>query len=90
MKNDVTISSLTKPLVAFVKRFHTILFFLAVSGGLFVAILMLLSIITLSSSTAPSSDNAVSGSFDDQTIKLLEDGTGPGATPKGRASPFVE
>lgn len=90
MKNNLTVSGLLKPLIAFVRRFRTMLFFLAVSGGLFAAILVLLSIITLPSSTATSSNNDVSGSFDEKTIQLLEKDTNSEATPKGRASPFVE
>lgn len=90
MKNELTPDSLIRPIVGFVRRFHTILFFLVVSGGLFAAILMLLSIISLSSLPAATADNAVSGSFDEETIQQLESGTNGAVTPKGRASPFVE
>lgn len=91
MKKDTSLSAVFKPVVVFIKRFHTILFFLVVSGGLFTAILILLSIVNLSASTAPTSNNAVSGSFDEQTIQMIEkDTNNPGAEPKGRLSPFVE
>ncbi len=90
MKNSITLSGLTQPVIGFVKRFHTLIFFLVVSSGLFAAIMMLVSIINLSSSTAPSSNNAVSGTFDEQTIQQLENDNNTEATPKGRVSPFVE
>jgi len=90
MKNDVKISNLTAPILVFFRRFHTLLFFLAVSGGLFVAIMMLLSIINLSSSTAASSDNAINGSFDEDTIRRLRLDSSKVITPGSRQSPFVE
>jgi len=90
MKNEVTVDGIIRPIIGFFRRFHTILFFLVVSGGLFAAILMLLSIISVASGQANSADNAVSGSFDEETIRQLENGSSAKTTPKGRASPFVE
>ncbi len=90
MKSDINLSGITKGFGAFFKRFHVILFFLVVSGSLFVAIAMLLSIISLSSTTAPSSDQAVNGAFDEATINRLKSDESAQATPSGRQSPFVE
>ncbi|MES2876520.1 MAG: hypothetical protein V4678_03565 [Patescibacteria group bacterium] len=90
MKNTLNTSDISRSFGDFIRRFHIILFFLVVSGGLFVAILMLLSIIALSSSTATSSDQTINGSFDDATIQRLEQDVGKETTPNGRSSPFVE
>lgn len=90
MKNNITLSGLTKPLSQFLRRFHTLLFFLLVSGGLFVAILALMSIIETSSKVASNSDNAISGQFDQTTIQQLKQKSTP-ATPQGdRSNPFAE
>ena len=90
MKNDINIAGVVTSFGSFVRRFHTIIFFLIVSGGLFVAIIMLLSIIELSSSTASSSDQSVSSSFDEDTITRLKRGSVAQDPPQGRTNPFVE
>lgn len=91
MKKSMNISDAARMVGAFFRRFHTLLFFLAVSGGLFAAIVMLLGIINLSSSTATSSDQTVDGTFDEATIQRIDQKTTvPPATPGTRSSPFVE
>lgn len=90
MKNNIKLSVIFEGFGIFVRRFHTLLFFLIVSGGLFVAILMLLSIISVSSSAAGSSDQAINGSFDEETIQRLERNTTEQVGPGSRPSPFVE
>lgn len=90
MKSDISLAKIVHALGTFVKRYHTILFFLGVSGGLFTAIVMLLAIISLSSSTATSSDNAINGTFDEATIQRIEQDSSQPATPGSRKSPFVE
>ena len=90
MKGNVDLSVLLRGFSGFMRRFHTLLFFLIVSGGLFVAILMLLNIINLSSSTAESSDQTINGTFDEPTIQRLEQDATVPITPGGRVSPFVE
>ena len=89
MKN-LNIADLLKPFVKFIRRFHTILFFLLVSGSLFAAIIVLMSIISLSSSTSAVSDQAVNGSFDEATIDRIKNKSGSAAQPGSRSSPFVE
>ena len=84
------LSDLFKLLAAFLHRFHTILFFLVVSGGLFVAIMTLISIVNMSSDSASTSDNAVNGSFDEDTIKRVQQDATTTPQPGSRASPFVE
>lgn len=90
MKNNIDLSNVFEGFGLFVRRFHTILFFLIVSGGLFVAILMLLSIISISSSSTGTSDQAIDGVFDEETIQRLERSTTEQVGPGSRPSPFVE
>jgi hypothetical protein len=67
-----------------------LLFFLVVSGGLFVAIMVLISIINISSGTASSSDNAIKGTFDEETIQRIQQDSSTTAKPGNRPSPFTE
>jgi hypothetical protein len=90
MKNDQSISALFAPIAGFLKRFHTLLFFLIVSGSLFLAIVSLLDIIEVSSSTSTSSDQAINGNFDKETIQKIKDGGSINVTPGKRTSPFSE
>ena len=88
--DNLSVSALFRPLISFVRRFHTLLFFLAVSSSLAIAILVLISIVSLSSLVAPTSDQAVNGIFDKDTIDRIEAGTTPNTQPTGRPSPFIE
>lgn len=92
MKNDISITELTKPLVKFLKRFHTIIFFLIVSAGLFTAIVILLPITSLTSKESQTTGQTVDGSFDQATIDRLRKGNSSTSTytPGPRKSPFVE
>jgi hypothetical protein len=90
MKSSMSLTDLTRLINGFFRRFHTLLFFLAVSGGLFAAIVMLLGIINLSSSVATSSDQTVDGTFDEATIQRINQDSVQPATPGTRSSPFVE
>jgi len=90
MNSSVSISSMFSGFIKFIKRFHTILFFLVVSGGLFAAIVMLLATISLSSTTATSSSQTIDGSFDEATITRLKEPTSGSGTPGRRSSPFTE
>jgi hypothetical protein len=87
---NIQLDSTLKLLTHFIKRFHTLLFFLLVSASLFVAILMIISAITLSSTTASTSTQAVSGTFDEQTINRLQQSTSTPIKHSGRLSPFSE
>jgi hypothetical protein len=80
-----------EPFTRFIKRFHTIIFFLIISIGLFGAITVLLSIIDLSAQTASVSSESISGTFDQSTIdrvNSLQNQT-PAIAGK-RPSPFIE
>lgn len=89
MKN-IQLSGIIGPIASFLRRFHMLLFFLLVSGGLFAAIMVLISIVNTSSSTAATSDNAINGNFDQETIQRVEQDTTTIAQPGSRPSPFVE
>jgi len=87
---SISLSSIVDPIAVFMRRFHMLLFFLLVSGGLFIAIAVLISIINVSSNSNVSSDNAINGSFDESTIQRIEQDTTNAAVPGNRPSPFVE
>lgn len=77
----------------FLRRFHTILFFLIVSVGLAAAILILLSIIQNSSLSTTAGTEAVNSTFDTETIKRIDTlGTNKPSGPESgkRSNPFVE
>ncbi|MBC7512344.1 hypothetical protein H7142_01630 [Candidatus Saccharibacteria bacterium] len=90
MKKGFSVSSVLVKVGYFFRRFHTLLFFLTVSGGLFIAILMLLSIISLSSTTASGSTQNIDGAFDEETIQRVKTDSTDQITPGARRSPFVE
>ncbi len=89
---DIKLELSLKPVTTFFGRFHTIIFFVAVSAGMAAAIIALITIVNLSSTDAPNASNPVDGSFDQVTIdKINQLGTKPPAPPTGkRISPFVE
>ena len=90
MKSSLDVSKFKEAIVTFFKRFHTIIFFLLVSLGLFVAILMLLSVIELSNKAASSSDQVISGAFDETTIQRIQQKSFEELPAVSRISPFVE
>ena len=62
-----------------------------ISIGLFAAITVLLSIISLSSSTADTTTEPINGTFDEETINRVEQLDNQSASqPGSRPSPFVE
>ena len=88
---DLDLASIIKPVTSFVKRFHTLLFFLLISGSLFAAIIVLLGIINPGSDGTTVTGEVVNGSFDQATIDQLEKSdSASSATPGQRVSPFVE
>jgi hypothetical protein len=86
----INLSGIFSLIAGFLRRFHMLLFFLLVSGGLFMAITALISIVTVSSNSAVTSDNTVNGTFDEDTIKRIEQNTTTTPQPGNRPSPFVE
>ena len=94
MNASLSLDSLVVPLKNFLKRFHFVLFVLAVAGGLAVAIFMLNSLINDSQQEVPTSTKA---SFDTKTIERIErlrskdESTGSQLQlPAGRTNPFIE
>jgi hypothetical protein len=87
---NIKLSALFGPPIAFVKRYHTLLFFLLVSVGLFGSILLIMSVVSMSSNTASTSDQTVSGLFDEHTIQQIKQDSSVTTQPSGRRSPFVE
>jgi hypothetical protein len=92
MKNaSIDLTKIKQAILGFFRRFHTILFFLLVSCGLFVAIIVLLGIINTSSRVGPADTNGVGASFDQATIDRINDlDTASDSKPGSRESPFVE
>lgn len=90
MKMDV--SDIAKPLITFIKRSHTLIFFLLVSIGLAAAILTLVTIVNTSGSVSNQPNNSINGAFDEDIInKIGELGQGKLTQPgNNRSSPFTE
>lgn len=85
------IGSFFEPFASFIKRFHTILFFLIVSLGLGFAIFVLLNIINESSRGAASGTNMVNATFDTETIDRINKlGQETPSSAGKRPNPFVE
>ena len=90
---SLSVSDISKPIVKFLKRFHTIVFFLIVSVGLFISIATLLPITSLSTEVAPSAGQKIDASFDQATIdRLQKKDESPDSSyqPGKRKSPFTE
>ena len=79
------------PIARFFHRFHTIMFFVVLSAGIAIAIIILLSIIELSNGVASTSNERISGTFDQATMSKVEalDSRNE-SEPGSRESPFVE
>ena len=88
---NINLDAIVAPVAKFFHRFHTILFFLIMSIGLFLAIVILLTIIEQSGQTGTPSSELISNSFDQSTIDKIESLESREASKPGdRPSPFVE
>lgn len=93
---DISLQSIKAPVVAFLHRFHVVLFVVVTIGGLAVAILLLNTIIASSSESNGYTSTSNNASFDQQTIdqinklKAINDGTSQTLPQTGRTNPFVE
>jgi hypothetical protein len=94
---DISLSSIKKPVLALLHRFHVIIFVVIVLGGLAAVVLMLNNIIVSSGEQGdyiPPGSNP--SSFDQSTIDRIEqlksrtDSSAPLDLSKGRTNPFVE
>lgn len=99
MKNNINLRlssvAIKQWFVNFLHRFHVMLFVVIVLGGLIAVTLMLNNIIVRSADTSTQTNGSGAASFDDATIKRIENlktsGQGSDFTlPPGRTSPFVE
>ena len=94
MKNSVSISSLTKPIAAFLKRYHIVLFVLIVAGSLAVALFTLMQSVQPSSDQPPVTTSSLR--FDQSTIDAIDqlgtrdDTRGKLNLPSGRVNPLSE
>lgn len=85
------VNQLIKPIAAFLRRFHIIIFFIAVSSGLVVALLIIVAILDLSGSSATTTNTKINRSFDEATLKRIDSlSERSPSQPGNRPSPFVE
>jgi ABC-type bacteriocin/lantibiotic exporter with double-glycine peptidase domain len=94
---NLSLTSVKKGIIAFLHRFHIILFVVVVLGGLAIAILMLNNVIVKSATSDGYTSQTNNASFDQPTIKRIEDlktrdqaGSDQLDLSKGRTNPFVE
>ncbi len=87
--DNLTISSITRPVGNFVKRFHSIIFFSILGALLITASLVIITVIN--DSPAPATSGQISENFDQETIDKVEalDPTNI-EKPSGRNNPFIE
>lgn len=97
MKNvSLSLGPIKKAFTHFLRRFHVVLFVTVIFGCLALAILLLYTIILTSSEAKDYTPNTINTSFDEDTLKRVEelktrDETGSEPTfPSGRINPFVE
>jgi hypothetical protein len=92
MDINLSIQSVKKIVVAFLHRFHVVLFVIVVLGGLAVVILLLNNIVVLSGQSNGYTANTNNASFDQATIKKIQDlqNRDQTAPTSGRTNPFVE
>lgn len=82
--------------IAGIRRFHMVIFIVAVVVGLTVAILMLNAVVEKTNGSQNPTGNSMTSSFDQSTInrikglKTVDDPSDPLDFSKGRISPFSE
>jgi len=89
---NLSTEAIKKAIVTFLHRFHVVIFVIVVLGGLAVIILLLNNIVVLSGQSNGYSPNANNSTFDQATIKKIEDLQNRSQSPStsGRSNPFVE
>lgn len=93
IKLNFSPQSFKKGIVAFLHRFHVIIFVIIVLGGLAVVILLLNNIVVRSGQQDGYTSDISTGSFDQATIKKIQDLQNRSQAPipsSGRINPFVE
>lgn len=93
---ELSLTSIKKTFSTILHRFHAIIFVVVVAGGLSVVVLLLNNIITKSSDANDTSSVTQDTSFDQATIKQINQLKSRDAAPtpldlsQGRTSPFGE
>jgi hypothetical protein len=93
---DISLQTIKAPVVAFLHRFHIILFVVLSIGSLAVAILLLNTIIASSGESNGYVSTSNNASFDQKTIdqinqlKATGENSSPALPQTGRTNPFVE
>jgi hypothetical protein len=93
---DISLQAIKVPVIAFLHRFHIILFVIVTIGSLAAAILLLNTIIVTSGESNGYVSQSNNASFDQATIdqinKLKANGDGASSSlpQTGRTNPFVE
>jgi len=92
IKKGIPITANVRSIVKFLRKFHAIIFFLIVSICLFSAIFILLPVTSITSDKSQATNKSIDGSFDENTINKLRNGTNTGASyqPGERTNPFNE
>lgn len=93
---DISLQAIKAPVVAFLHRFHIVLFVVISIGSLAVAILLLNTIIASSSESNGYISTSNNASFDQATIdqikqlRATDENSVPPLPQTGRINPFVE
>jgi hypothetical protein len=97
MKNiSISFTSIRRVFVSFLRRFHIVLFVTIVFGCLAIAVLMLYTTILASGDPKDYTPNTTNTSFDEETLKRVEElktrdeTASEPAFPSGRINPFIE
>ena len=92
MDINLSTSAIKKTLIAFLHRFHLVIFVVIILGGLAVIILLLNNIVVRSGQSDGYTSDTSNGTFDQATIQKIEELQNRSQTPPatGRTNPFVE
>jgi hypothetical protein len=96
MQLNLSLASIKKACIAFLQRFHVVIFVVIVLGGATVVVFILNSIIVISSESNGYTSNTTSQTFDQATIKRIQtlntstQTNAPLDLSHGRTNPFVE
>lgn len=89
---NLSLPAIKKAIVAFLHRFHVVIFTVIILGGLTVVIFLLNNIVVLSSQSNGYTPDTNNSTFDKATIQKIEELKNRTQTPptSGRTNPFVE
>ena len=96
MNVNLSFATIRKMLTNFLERFHVVMFVVVILGGLTVVILLLNNVILTSSEAGDYVPNSNSASFDEATIKRIEqlktrnEASDQLDLSHGRTNPFAE